>query len=399
MHLLLIHQNFPGQFRELAPARLACGHGVSAIGSTPTPPDGDQWAALNYFRYQFEDQDTPSMEQRGHAVALVCRLIEENGLTPDLVLAHSGWGEALQLRSVWSQIPLVVMPELWGSPLVLGYGFDQELSGQQPDPDLFDDHNHCTIRAIEDSDAALVASEGQRLSFPLPLQQQLTVLPEGIDLTGIHSRSASALQLGDISIRKGDPLITLVSRNLEPLRGLRQLLKAWPLISREHPGARLLMIGGLGEGYGHEEPQGNHHLADGMSLLPEELDRSHIHHLEWVNHDDLIAVLSCSACHIALSYPYTLSWSVLEAMACGAPVISNHGSPISHAITADRNGCLVPFNNHQALAKAVLRLLNEPDLRTELGQGGRQTVLRQFNRATSLQRFEALFEKLVSGGP
>ena len=141
---------------------------MSAIGSPPTPPDGAQWAALNYFRYQFEDQDTPSIGQRGDAVAQVCRLIEGNGLTPDLVLAHSAWGEVLQLRRVWPLIPLVVIPELWGSPLVLGYEFNQELSGQQPDPELFDDHNHCAIRAIQDSDAALVDSEGQRLTFPLP---------------------------------------------------------------------------------------------------------------------------------------------------------------------------------------------------------------------------------------
>ena len=125
MHLLLIHQNFLGQFPELAPAWLASGHQMSAIGSTPTPPDGDQRAALNYFRYQFEDQDTPSIGQCGDAVAQVCRLIEGYGLTPDLVLAHSAWGEVLQLRRVWPLIPLVVLPELWGSPLVLGYGFDR----------------------------------------------------------------------------------------------------------------------------------------------------------------------------------------------------------------------------------------------------------------------------------
>ena len=92
MHLLLIHQNFPGQFRDLAPAWLATGHQVTAIGSSSERPQGPQWQQLRFLRYRFEHDQDPSLAQRGHAVAQVCRLLQDEGSQPDVVIAHSAWG-------------------------------------------------------------------------------------------------------------------------------------------------------------------------------------------------------------------------------------------------------------------------------------------------------------------
>ena len=111
MHLLLIHQNFPGQFRDLAPAWLATGHQVTAIGSSSERPQGPQWEQLRFLRYRFEHDQDPSLAQRGHAVAQVCRLLQDEGSQPDVVIAHSAWGEALELREAWPTTPLIVLPE------------------------------------------------------------------------------------------------------------------------------------------------------------------------------------------------------------------------------------------------------------------------------------------------
>ena len=181
MHLLLIHQNFPGQFRDLAPAWLKAGHEVSAIGCAETP-SGPAWNGLTFYQYRFDGIERPTLLERGDAVAQLCLQLQEQGIWPDLVLAHSGWGESLQLRRIWGTTPLVVMPELWGQASALGFGFDAALNGLSMDGDPFALPNLVGDLAIVQADAAVVASTSQRDSFPSALQGQLTLLPEGLDL-------------------------------------------------------------------------------------------------------------------------------------------------------------------------------------------------------------------------
>ena len=117
--------------------------------------------------------------------------------------------------------------------------------------------------------------------------------------------------------------------------------------------------------------------------------------LNWLPHPQMLQLLRCSACHLALSYPYTLSWSVLEAMACGVPLISNIGSPIAADLQHDRDSLLVPFNDVDALAQAVLALLQQPKRAQQLGDQARQTMHRSFNLAACAKAYEQLFSSLI----
>ena len=149
MHLLLIHQNFPGQFRDLGPAWLAAGHRLTSIGSTPAPSDETAWAGLEHLQYSWPEGHEPTPSERGLAVAQLCRHLQANGATPDVVISHSAWGEALNLAGLWPTTILVVLPELWGSERALGFGFDPALANTQTDPDLFED-----LEAITDPSCA-----------------------------------------------------------------------------------------------------------------------------------------------------------------------------------------------------------------------------------------------------
>ena len=114
---------------------------------------------------------------------------------------------------------------------------------------------------------------------------------------------------------------------------------------------------------------------------------------------DHVRLLQVSACHLALSYPYTLSWSVLEAMACGAALVSNrHGSPIARELIDGHNGLLVPFNDHHALAQAVIELLNHPARRAQIGTAALHTIEQRFSLPKSLASFEQLFQQLNQTG-
>ena len=396
MHLLLIHQNFPGQFRDLAPAWLACGHRVTAIGSTAEAPSGLQWQGLSYLQYHFEQK--PSHLQRGLAVARLVEQLLDQEDPPDLVMSHSAWGEALCLQRVCGDVPLISYPELWGNSRSLGFGFDQALDGFEPDATSFSSANLIAELAVFQSSAAVVASRSQLLSFPPELQQRLTLLPEGVDLERIKPDPHACLELPEqaLGFRAGQPLVTFISRDLEPLRGLRQLLKAWPLVSQTLPEAQLVLVGGTGQGYGLQAPKGQNHLEDALDQLPDTLNREQINHLGPLPHAAMLTLLQCSACHVALSYPYTLSWSVLEALACAAPIISNPDSPIAVELQECANDALalVPFNDADGLASRMIELLQQHQLARALGAAGRDWIERHGGLSKALKGYEKLFQSV-----
>jgi len=151
----------------------------------------------------------------------------------------------------------------------------------------------------------------------------------------------------------------------------------------------------LGLGYGQEQPQGSSHLGDALQALPSSVDKDRIHIPGLLPYPDLIKLLQCSACHLALSYPYTLSWSWLEAMACGAPVITNHTSPLAPEIQHDHNGLLVDLNQPETISATILALLNNPSRARHIGAAGRALVQQRFNLQTALQCYNALFNQLL----
>ena len=355
-----------------------------------------QWQGLTYLQYRFEQ--APSQLQRGLAVArLVGQLLDQEH-PPDLVMSHSAWGEALCLQRVCGDVPLISYPELWGNSRSLGFGFDQALDGFEPDATSFSSANLIAELAVFQSSAAVVASRSQLLSFPPDLQQRLTLMPEGVDLERIKPDPNACLHLSEqaLEFRAGQPLVTFISRDLEPLRGLHQLLKAWPLVSQALPEAQLVLVGGTGQGYGLQAPKGQNHLEDALDQLPDTLNREQIHHLGPLPHAAMLTLLQCSACHVALSYPYTLSWSVLEAMACGAPLISNHDSPIAVECgeASPRSIRLIPFNDARALSSTVTELLSNPTERSRLGTAARCWMERSCSLSQALERYEALFIRL-----
>ena len=168
----------------------------------------------------------------------------------------------------------------------------------------------------------------------------------------------------------------------------------------QRPDAQLLLVGDPNPpGYGIEAPIAANHVEDALAGLPHHIDRSSIHVLGVLDHASMVTLLQCSACHLALSYPYTLSWSNLEALACGAPVVTNLGSALSHELDDGEQGLLCSFDDVRGLAELILELLNTPSLRHRLGEAGQSMVRQRFSQEVCLQSFDSLLKGLaqVSG--
>lgn len=403
MQLLLIHQNFPGQFRHLAVGLQHRGHQVVALA-----PPGTADALSPAIRLEDPccppidpDDPRPELEQaleRGRLVALACERLRQRGFQPDAVLFHSAWGDGFDLRDVWPDVPLIAYPELHGSARLLGYGFDTDLG--PPPADLAPQirrQNLISLSAVIDADAVICPTHFQRHTFPEPLRDRIDVIHEGVDLEALQPCADRCVRIGtELLLRSGDPVITFCSRHLEPLRGFRTLMRSLPALQLAHADVQVVIVGENSRGYGPASWHEGGHRGEMLAALGDRLDLERIHFLDRVPYDHLIALFQVSAAHVYFSYPYALSWSALEAMACGAPLVGCRGPTLEELISPGVNGLLVDFNDPAALAGSLLQLLQSPEQRLRLSRAARQTVEQRYSLSAALDHYEALLHRLVA---
>ena len=96
-------------------------------------------------------------------------------------------------------------------------------------------------------------------------------------------------------------------------------------------------------------------------------DWARVHFLGHVPHAQFIGLLQLSTVHVYLTYPFVLSWSLLEAMSAGCAIVGSNTQPLHEAIVDGETGRLVDFFDVQALADAVCGLLDDAPARATLG--------------------------------
>jgi glycosyltransferase involved in cell wall biosynthesis len=117
-----------------------------------------------------------------------------------------------------------------------------------------------------------------------------------------------------------------------------------------------VIVGGDGVSYG-KRPKGSANWREHL-LREVTLDATRTHFLGRLPRAQYLRVLQVSAAHVYLTYPFVLSWSLLEAMACGAPVIASDTAPVREVIRDGDNGRLVDFYDDRALVTRTLEALD-----------------------------------------
>lgn len=369
MKILLVHQNFPGQFLHLAPALVARGHEVLGL----TDEKNQRPAPVKVVRYKApEDSKAPptlgraysDCTERGWLAARGCRALRDrHSFTPDLILGHSGWGETLFLREIYPDAKLLVYAELMYRTRGQDVGFDAEIA---PDSDegragTVARSAHL-IQGLVQADAGLAPTRYQADSFPPELRQKLTVIHDGIDTDIVRPSPQAELTLPNgRRLRPGDEVLSYVSRSLEPYRGFHRFMRALPEVMRARPEAQVVLIGGDGVSYGGLPKDAGNWKKKMLSELSGQLDLSRIHFLGRVPYAQYLALLQISRVHCYLTYPFVLSWSLTEAMAAGCYIVGSDTEPVREVLRDGETGRLVPFFDQPALEAALIRGLAGAD--------------------------------------
>jgi glycosyltransferase involved in cell wall biosynthesis len=309
------------------------------------------------------------------------QLRRQHGYVPDVVLGHLGWGETLFLREVWPEARHVVYAELFYRPRGLDTDFDPEFSATALEHRLrIAARQAHLLQAMHVADAALAPTRWQAASFPVYLQDRITVIHDGIDTARVAPAETAAVELpGGTRLASGTELVTFVNRNLEPYRGYHVFMRALPAVLAARPQAHVVIIGGDEVSYGPGPGPGRSWKQIFLDEVAGRLDLGRVHFVGKVPYPTFVDLMRISRVHGYLTYPFVLSWSMLEAMSAGALVVGSRTPPVTEVIEDGRNGHLVDFFDIAGWSDALIEALAEPRRFDHLRYAARQTIIKRYD--------------------
>ena len=391
MKFIFIHQNFPAQYVHLAPKLVSLGHHCIAIGSRHIK-ESKSITTIKYSINLPEERgyknlhpwilDINSKCLRAEAVAKKLLKIKKQGFIPDLIIGHSGWGELIAVKDIFPNTPVLNYFEF----IYQINGADTNFDAEFLQKDWFEDvkiriKRYPPLMTLHDMDHAIAPTKWQASTAPEIYSKKISIIHEGIDTNKIKANKDAFLYLkkADLKFTSKDKIITYVARNLEPYRGFHIFMRMLPILQQLNPNCHVIIVGGDSVSYGNPPSTGSTWRSQLLEELHGNLDLSKIHFVGYVPHQTLHNLFQVSSCHIYLTYPFILSWSLLEAMSCEAIVVGSDTEPLREVIVDNENGFLIDFFDYTALAYKISEILKNKDEYEFIKKNARRTIIENYD--------------------
>src|SRR5580765_1610844 len=391
MKLLFVHQNFPGQYGRLAGWYASRGHQVVAIGEKANLVRRRQLAGVKLLGYELQALESDSLQKaihRGKRIATAAEVLRRSGFVPDVIFAHIGWGEAIFLKDVFPEAKLLLYGEFFYRSRGGDLGFDPEYPVTAEKIRRLRIMNAPLLMALDAADWTMAPTRWQWRQFPSAYRHRMSVVHDGIDTDLVCPKEDSSQ----------DELITYVARNLEPYRGFHVFMRAIPEIQKRRPKARIVIVGGDAVSYSPRLPPGQTYRERLLQELDGKIDLARVSFLGRIPYKEYLALLRRSSVHVYLTYPFVLSWSLLEAMASGCLVVGSRTPPVEEVIEHGMNGLLVDFFSPEKIAVEIDEALRRQAEILPLREAARRTVLQHYDlKRVCLPAQRRLVEALLKG--
>ncbi len=228
----------------------------------------------------------------------------------------------------------------------------------------------------------------QKSRFPSEYQGLIRTIFDGVDREAYHgydetlrsdvARSKTRTIAG-VHVPAGTGVVTYVSRGFESMRGFDIFMKAAKRIVQQRPDTLFIVVGTDRVAYG-----GDTGYTDGKSFKEWVLaqDDYPLDRMKFVGRlppPELGRVLASSDLHIYLTVPFVLSWSMMDALSCGAVVLASDTAPVREMIEHGKNGLLADFFDPEAFARQACDVLADPAAHRPLGREAERRITERYS--------------------
>ncbi|SHJ99592.1 glycosyltransferase [Propionispora hippei] len=405
MKILFIHRTFPGQFRYLATvlAQNSCNKVVflttSEIGDIPGvtkvlyKPHRNSYISTHPYLKNMEDSVI-----YGQAAYKTATQLKKDGFVPDVIYGHSGWGPMLFMADVFPRVPIICHFEWFYRSHGSSFDFDPESRLTLDNKGEIRVKNTGILFDLVQCTKGIVPTEWQFQQFPREFHPKMEILHEGIH-TGIFKPNPNGRlilpKLG-LNLSNAKEIVTYVATGMEPLRGFPQFMAAVEKVQQLRPECHVIVVGEDRTEYSNQLSNGKTYREEAMGKYTYDLSR--LHFTGRVPISDYLTILQASSVHIYLTYPFILSWSMLEAMACGCLVVGSDTPPVREIIEDTVNGFLVSFFSPSEIASRVVEVLENREAINLMKTKARNTILTKYDLTNLLNRQIRLLETVISKG-
>ncbi|MEL6218774.1 MAG: glycosyltransferase [Pseudomonadota bacterium] len=380
--ILFCHTNFPAQFGFL-------GHRLAQAGwevAFATAREGVSSKVLRILPFADGRDNTRGIHQyvanleraviRGQQAARAFFKARTEGYTPDIVMAHSGWGAGLFAKDVWPETCFIPYFEWW-------YRYPPVDSSFMPDWKPDEDsrlrqriRNTPLLLDFEAADQRIAPTEFQADQFPPHMRAKMTVIHDGVDTDAHAPAPERPTQVAGLDTGAMPEIVTYATRGMEPQRGFPEFMRALALLQKRRPQLHAIIVGEDRVAYGKPLPEGESWKKRMLAEL--DLDLSRVHFPGHLPRPDYLSVLQVSDAHVYLTVPFVLSWSMLEAMSAGVRLVAADVAPVREFVTDGETGLLVDFHSPQRIANAVERHLDDRDAASRMAAAARAHIVETY---------------------
>ena len=416
MHVLFVHQNFPAQFGHIA--RYLVGQRqwrCTFLSETPTGEVG----GIEKIQYRTTGGATANTHFCSrtfentvwHCDAIYNVLRERSDIRPDLIVGHSGFGSTLFLRELFPATPVVNLFEYYyrAHDPDSDMDFRTDLGWQMPTMKYLRSYcrNAMILLDLQNCQVGYCPTAFQRSRFPDQYQPKLKTIFDGVDRSIYHGfddalrppmSQRTPRTIAGVEIGPTTRVVTYVSRGFESMRGFDIFMRSAQLIGEQFPDVAFIVVGTDKMTYGGDEQFLNGHPSFKEWVLAQRsYDLSKIHFVGRLTENDLARTLAASDLHIYLTVPFVLSWSMMDAMSCGAVVLGSRTSPVKEMIEDGANGLLADFFSPEEFAAKAVPVLQDPDAARSIGRAAEQMIIDRYSLEAVMPRMLTMYEEAMAG--
>lgn len=405
-HILFVHQNHPAQFGQLSHYLRRNGWEVSyatASGKVETNArmveDGITYYGFKAHRETRDDihpylHNLENAALNGQGFARLAIKMKKSGVEPDVIMAHSGWGSGTFCKTIWPNAKYVQYLEWW-------YDYPPRDGVVTKDPlDDVDRQAKLIFRNLpfmadmQVADAVLVPTEYQRVGIPTVNNIEIKVLHDGVDLTFFEPNRAVRPKFKVAPDLPPDaPIITYATRGMEPYRGFPQFMAALAKVQQTHPDAHCVVAGNDSVHYGAKLPEGDSYKK--RALAEHDFDMDRLHFVGRLPYDGYRTLLQRSNVHVYLTKPFVLSWSCIEAMSTGCPMVASDCPPVREALN-DGAARFTDMEDIDGIADAIRWMLDHPRRARQMGDRAREIAVETYAQSTIFPQKDAWLRDLIA---